>query len=104
MKLTYSSQKGTPGHCMVAQVWADGRNAAEIEPTDDPDEATAMARMFAAAPDLLAACEDAEREFRWLDNIDPHTRAVADYDAAVAVIRAKIGAAIAKAKGLTPDL
>lgn len=54
MKLTYSPQKGTPGRCMVAQVWKDGKNAAELEPTEDPAEATELAALFAASPAMLA--------------------------------------------------
>ncbi len=56
--LTFSPQKGTPGHCMVAQVWKDGKNLAEIVPTEDESEATQYARLFAAAPDLLTVCEE----------------------------------------------
>lgn len=101
MKLTYSPQKGTPGHCMVAQVWADGLNAAEIVPTADPEEATAMARMFASSPDLLAACEAIQAAMSkygaQLSNLFGHDEQVNDAVDAV-------DTAIAKAKGLMPTL
>lgn len=58
--MEYSSQKGVPGHCFVAQVWDDGGNSiAEIGSTDNPEVANSRARLFAASPDLLAACKSA---------------------------------------------
>lgn len=60
-KWTFSGQNGVPGHCMVAQVWKDGRACIEVEPTVDPAEATETARQVAHSlthcPLLLAACE-----------------------------------------------
>lgn len=53
---SFSPQAGHPGHCQIAQVWdAKDRSLADIEPTDDPDVASATARLIAAAPDLLEA-------------------------------------------------
>ena len=57
---THSTQVGVPAHCFCAQVWdADGVSVATIEPTTDPADATATARLFAAAPDLLEALREA---------------------------------------------
>lgn len=48
-----TEQKGPPGHCLVAQVFdANGHSIACIEPTDDPAEATAIAKLFADAPEM----------------------------------------------------
>jgi hypothetical protein len=50
VKYTFSPQKGAPGHCFVAQVWKpDGTSLVEIESTEDPEEATATARLIADA-------------------------------------------------------
>ncbi len=47
---SYCGQKGTPGHCQVAQIWdADGNAFAGIEPTEDEAVATADAAFIAAA-------------------------------------------------------
>jgi hypothetical protein len=44
-----SPQEGTPGHCIVAQVWDEnGNSLAEITPTDDPAVASATAARIAA--------------------------------------------------------
>lgn len=58
MSLTYSPQKGTINHCFAAQVWGDGKSVAVIEPTEDPAEATRLARQFAASTDLLNFARD----------------------------------------------
>jgi hypothetical protein len=55
---SYSEQRGSPGHCTLAQVWDSyGNSLAVIEATDDEREATAIARLMAAAPELLEALE-----------------------------------------------
>lgn len=55
---TYSGQSGIPKHCFVAQVWRpDGGVLADIEPTEQEEEATANARLIATAPELLAVLE-----------------------------------------------
>ena len=57
--LTFSEQKGPPGHCFGAQVWGpDGQSVAVIESTDDPANATSFARLFALSPRLLAFARD----------------------------------------------
>lgn len=54
----FSPQNGTPGHCMVAQVWDErGNNLAEVEPTADPAYATMIARLFAKSPLLVTLVE-----------------------------------------------
>ena len=50
---TYSPQQGEKGHCFEAQVWANGVNLANFEPTTNPKESTANAALLTAAPDLL---------------------------------------------------
>ena len=56
--LSYSEQRGSPGHCTLAQVWdAHGNSLAVIQATDDEGEATAIARLFAAAPMMLKELE-----------------------------------------------
>ena len=51
----HSEQKGSPGHCFVAQVWApDGESLAVLDSTIDPAVATANAKLMAASPTLLA--------------------------------------------------
>ena len=54
-KLSFSSQKGTMNHCVMAQVWSDKQETyvARINSTEDEQEATANARLFSNAPDLL---------------------------------------------------
>jgi len=62
---SFSPQKGTRGHCYMAQVWGpDGNNLATIESTQDAEEATANARLISAAPDLLEAAKHAAMEWR----------------------------------------
>lgn len=56
-KWTYSEQQGKPGHCFVAQVFAE-LSVAEITPRDNQDEATANAKLMAASKDLLKCCLD----------------------------------------------
>lgn len=48
-KWTFSPQKGVPGHCFVAQVWRNGIACLEVEPTDDPDEASGIAERVCEA-------------------------------------------------------
>lgn len=52
-----TEQSGTPGHCFVAQVFGHAGPVAQIEPTEDPAIATEIARLIAAAPDLLKSLE-----------------------------------------------
>jgi hypothetical protein len=60
---SYSEQRGSPGHCTLAQVWDFyGNSLAVIEATDAESEATALARLMAAAPNLLDALELLWRE------------------------------------------
>lgn len=55
LPLTFSEQIGLPGHCLQAQVFdALGNSVACIEPSFEPQVATDTAKLFAAAPDLLA--------------------------------------------------
>jgi hypothetical protein len=62
--LTFSPQDGKPGHCCVAQVFSGDTPVARIESMQDEDDATRYARLFAAAPELLAACQNI---VTWLD-------------------------------------
>lgn len=53
-------QEGRPGHCTLAEVFADGEIGpaiAHIEPTEPGDTATATARAIAALPELFDALE-----------------------------------------------
>jgi hypothetical protein len=53
---SHSPQAGRPEHCYQAQVFDEhGDSLACIEPTEDPDVASATAKLIAAAPDLLEA-------------------------------------------------
>jgi hypothetical protein len=56
----HAPQDGLPGHCHMAQVFeAEGRAVADIEPTDDPEQASRTADFIAHArediPKLIAA-------------------------------------------------
>jgi len=54
----YSDQKGSRKHCYLGQVWdSNGESLAVLDSTTDPAVATANARLIAAAPELLSACE-----------------------------------------------
>lgn len=45
--LSFSPQKGKPGSCSMAQIWDEVGNAlAQIEPTRDPEMASAQAAAF----------------------------------------------------------
>lgn len=56
---TYSVQKGSKNNCFMAQVFNDkGKSIAEIESTDNPEEATANAKLFSYAPEMLEALQD----------------------------------------------
>lgn len=49
-------QKGIPGHCTMAQVFdKEGKALIAIEPRIKQDEATDIAKLVAAAPELLEA-------------------------------------------------
>lgn len=49
-------QKGQPGHCVIAQIFApDGKALAFVEPRDREKEANAIAHLIAAAPEMYAA-------------------------------------------------
>lgn len=55
---TYSVQKGSKNNCFMAQVFNDkGKSIAEIESTDNPEEATANAKLFSKAPEMLLEME-----------------------------------------------
>ena len=82
----YSDQTGSRKHCYLGQVWdSEGESLAVLDSTTDPAVATANARLIAAAPDLLAACEDAIRL------LDEHRMRGLTYDT--------LDEAIKKAKG-----
>ncbi len=95
--LSFSAQTGPAGHCFIAQVWGpDGCSVAEIVPTEDRVEATAYARLFAAAPELLEACRRADAgisDWKLGEAISP---VAADY---VAAVQNALRAAIEKAEG-----
>jgi hypothetical protein len=84
IKITASDQR------TVATVWID-----DAPVPDFNDEQYANARLIAAAPDLLAACEAAEKHFGWLLSIGALDRR--KDEPYVDGLRA----AIAKAKGKT---
>ena len=97
---TYSGQKGIPGHCHMAQVWANGKNLAEIEPTENEEEATANARLMAAAPDMLEALRAAMRVVDlWSPNYSKENMEPSEIGelAALSMMRQNIEKAIAKA-------
>lgn len=53
----YSPMKGQVMHCTCAQVWdSEGKNLAVIDSRYGEEEATANAKLIAAAPELLEAC------------------------------------------------
>lgn len=55
-------QKGLPGHCTQAQVFAmegDKLHVANMRPTKDPGEASANARLVAAAPNMVDTLKEA---------------------------------------------
>lgn len=87
-KWTYCEQNGLPGHCFQAQVWdKHGDSLAIIEPTYDPKEAINVARLMAAAPDLLEVGEQI------LEKLKHPTQSVSALDAE------ELEQAIKKAKG-----
>lgn len=56
LPLSSSPQNGKPGHCHVAQVFdGEGKHLAMIEPSEDPEVANEVARVFAASYDMLYA-------------------------------------------------
>lgn len=55
-------QDGSAGHCFQAQVFdAQGKCVAVVEPSVSQDDATKIARLMAAAPDLLAVAQMVEK-------------------------------------------
>src|SRR5690625_1957633 len=65
---TFSGQKGPVGICIKAQVWdSEGYNLSVMKSTEDPEEATANARLVAAAPDMLEALNEMVISFDILD-------------------------------------
>lgn len=56
LPLSSSPQNGQPGHCHVAQVFdGEGKHLAMVEPSEDPEVATEVARVFSASYDMLHA-------------------------------------------------
>ncbi|MDV3555234.1 hypothetical protein CMU75_09025 [Elizabethkingia anophelis] len=61
---TYSIQKGSKNNCFMAQVFkCNGDSIAEIESTDDPEEASANAKLFSYAPEMLEMLKVARDKF-----------------------------------------
>ena len=84
---TYSEQRGTPGHCSVAQLWdSKGKSLARFDSTKQPSLATSRARLTAAAPDLLEVCKELEESSEYWS----------EYDVPVGIVE-KLKKAIAKA-------
>ena len=54
---SFSPQKGTKGYCVQAQIWTTEKEeyVANIKSTENEEEATANAKLIAAAPELLEA-------------------------------------------------
>jgi hypothetical protein len=49
-RYTASEQRGTPGHCSLAQVFGpDGRSVLGVDSTDHPQDATRIAQVCAEA-------------------------------------------------------
>ena len=70
---TFSPMKGAQNHCCMAQVWdANGFNLASIDSRYGEVEATANAKLIAAAPDLLAAIS--ELHDLAMDGYDSHVK------------------------------
>lgn len=66
---TYSPQKGIIGHCHMAQVWdSNGRNLAEIQPTNDETEASANAQLIRKAPEILNELKETVIDLNILKN------------------------------------
>lgn len=60
LPLSSSPQTGKPGHCYVAQVFdGEGKHLAMIAPSEDPEVANEVARVFAASYDMLHAIKTA---------------------------------------------
>ena len=60
---TFCEQNGGKGHCFNAQVFGpDGDSVAIIESTANESEATGLAKLFAAAPDLYEALEALKKQ------------------------------------------
>jgi hypothetical protein len=56
LPLSSSAQSGKPGHCFAAQIFDnEGKHLAMVDPTEDPEVATEVARVFAASYDMLDA-------------------------------------------------
>lgn len=67
----HSGQRGTPGHCSVAQVWdSNGKSLCSFDSTKQPSLATSRARLTAAAPDLLAVCKELEESSEYWSEYD----------------------------------
>jgi len=63
----YSPMKGTINNCFAAQVWdSNGFSLATISSRYGEEEATANAKLIAAAPELLEACIEAEKHHQGL--------------------------------------
>lgn len=94
-----SEQRGTPGHCTVAQVFGpDGKSLAMIEPTVDASVATANAYLSASSPDLYAALKGAIGALEYSVDCARDDGNNADIDFAQSKLEAALNA-IAKAEG-----
>lgn len=60
-KLSFSSQKGTPSNCIIAQVWSDKKETyvATMNSTDNEQEANANAKLFASSKELAESLAEA---------------------------------------------
>lgn len=70
-KWTFSPMKGTHGHCFAAQVWdEEGHNLATIETKNGAIEASANAKLIAAAPEMFNLISEIDA---WLSfNVSPN--------------------------------
>jgi len=66
-KWSYTSQKGTKGHCFVAQIWTDLKEecVVTVNTTEKESEANANVKLIAVAPEML---EMLERCSHWIAN------------------------------------
>jgi hypothetical protein len=101
---SFAAQKGTPGRCMYAQVWAaDGTSLAIIQSTEDPAVATARAAFIAHFnPErVLAMLAERENATKWHGLVETILTVLdlptLDFDEIAGAIRAKFGAAEARA-------
>jgi len=81
----FSPQTGAEGHCYQAQVWGpDGDEVAAVTTTAPRFNATANARLMAAAPDLLEAAKKMRSRLKYADPYVVPDDAMEDLKAAIA--------------------